>query len=234
MLLVAHPLLRRMYEKFTSSSAETTKPNVAAAGEARLNQRIRFDFGFAFIFITALHGVSAIKVLSILYINYKIAKTLPRQYIPTVTWVFNISTLFANELCTGYPFERIAALLVGPADGTGQEPPLVSWGRYIDGFGGLIPRWEILFNITVLRFISFNMDYYWSLDYPAASPIEVSLRRLPILKPRYLTAIRRSSSIPPPCRSVTASASRPSHRHSTAAITSPTSSTRHSISRVPS
>ncbi|KAH8427571.1 putative glycerol:H+ symporter (Gup1) [Aspergillus melleus] len=173
-LLIAHPLLRRVYEKFTSSSgAESTpRPNVAAAGEARLNQRIRFDFGFAFIFITALHGVSAIKVLAILYINYKIAKTLPRQYIPTATWVFNISTLFANELCAGYPFERIAALLVAPADGTGQEAPLVSWARYIDGFGGLIPRWEILFNITVLRFISFNMDYYWSLDYPAASPIE--------------------------------------------------------------
>lgn len=169
-------MLRRVYERFVlSSSAESTsRPNVIAAGDARLNQRIRFDFGFAFIFITALHGVSAIKVLAILYVNYKIAKTLPRKYIPAATWVFNIGTLFANELCGGYPFERIAAIMVG-SDATGQEAPLVAWGRYIDGYGGLIPRWEILFNITVLRFISFNMDYYWSLDYPAASPIEVSL-----------------------------------------------------------
>jgi protein-cysteine N-palmitoyltransferase HHAT len=24
-------------------------------------------------------------------------------------------------------------------------------------------RWQILFNITTLRLISFNMDYYWSV-----------------------------------------------------------------------
>jgi D-alanyl-lipoteichoic acid acyltransferase DltB (MBOAT superfamily) len=34
-------------------------------------------------------------------------------------------------------------------------------------------RWEILFNITILRLISFNLDYYWSLDRRSGSPIEV-------------------------------------------------------------
>ena len=29
-------------------------------------------------------------------------------------------------------------------------------------FQGAYPRWHILFNITMLRLISFNMDYYWS------------------------------------------------------------------------
>jgi len=31
----------------------------------------------------------------------------------------------------------------------------------------------VLFNICVLRLISFNFDYYWSFDRRATSPIEV-------------------------------------------------------------
>lgn len=136
-------------------------------------QRVRFDYYFALVFITGLHGVSAIKVLAILYVNYKIAKTLPRAQIPAATWIFNISTLFANEIFGGYPSERVATLLVGSRTGAENESALVVWCRHLDNLG-LMPRWEVLFNITVLRLISFNMDYYWSLYYPSTSPIEVS------------------------------------------------------------
>ncbi|KAE8322394.1 MBOAT, membrane-bound O-acyltransferase family-domain-containing protein [Aspergillus sergii] len=174
-LLVAHPLLRRVYEHFAqpvdAGSTQTKANATTAQGDARLARRVRFDFYFALIFIVALHGVSAIKVLGILYVNYKIAKSLPRQYVPTITWTFNIAILFANELCTGYPFERVATMLSSAGD-TGQESPLILWGRYLDSFGGIMPRWEVLFKVTILRQISFNMDYYWSLDYPASSPIE--------------------------------------------------------------
>lgn len=176
-LLIAHPLLRRAFEYYTRStdtSSTSSNGNAStAAADARSTRRIQFDFYFALIFIVALHGISALKVLSILYVNYKIAKTLPRKYIPAATWIFNISTLFANELCGGFPVEKMAALLAGSGE-SGKEALLVSWGRTLDGFGGLMPRWEILFNITVLRLISFNMDYYWSLEYPSSSPIEVS------------------------------------------------------------
>ncbi|KAG2417551.1 hypothetical protein HFD88_008770 [Aspergillus terreus] len=175
-LLVVHPLLRRAFEFYTRPSSPkptTSNGNASAtAADARFTQRIQFDFYFALVFIVALHGISALKVLAILYLNYKIAKSLPRRYIPAATWIFNISTLFANELCAGYPLERLAAMLTSTPDATGQESLLVLWGRQLDSFGGLIPRWEILFNFTVLRLISFNMDYYWCLDYPAASPIE--------------------------------------------------------------
>ncbi|PYH85051.1 glycerol:H+ symporter [Aspergillus uvarum CBS 121591] len=178
-LLVGHPILRRAYNRYVSpvspvspglGSAKASP--VVAAGDARLKQRIGFDYYFAFVFIVALHGVSAFKVLTILYINYRIAKSMPRRYIPAATWTFNIVTLFANELCGGYPLERLATLLAPSFDATKELSALVLWARSLDGFGGIIPRWEILFNITVLRLISFNMDYYWSLDYPAASPIE--------------------------------------------------------------
>jgi hypothetical protein len=118
----------------------------------------------------ALHGASASKVLFLLYVNYKIGKTLPRPYVPASTWTFNICIMFANELCAGYPFERMA-MLIAPGVSGGQESLLVQWGRSLDGFGGIMPRWEVLFNIAICRMISFNMDYYWSLDYPATSAI---------------------------------------------------------------
>ncbi|KAE8153418.1 MBOAT, membrane-bound O-acyltransferase family-domain-containing protein [Aspergillus avenaceus] len=170
-LLLAHPLLRRVYERYAPVDATPSNAK-SSPGDARLAHRTRFDFFFALIFITALHGLSALKVLTILYVNFKIAKTFPRKYIPAATWTFNIVTLFANELCMGYPFERMAALLVPLPNTTGQESPLLLWARYLDSLSGIMPRWEVLFKVTILRQISFNMDYYWGLDYPASSPIE--------------------------------------------------------------
>lgn len=140
--------------------------------EARKNSRVRFDLGFAIIFLIALHGISAAKVFLILYINYQVATALPRQCVPAATWVFNIAILFANELCHGYPFVDLASMVLPPqTSAAGQQQD--NWGHWLDSYGGLIPRWEILFNVCVLRLISFNFDYYWSLDRRAVSPVEV-------------------------------------------------------------
>lgn len=176
--MIVHPLLRRVYESFDirrnrNSFVKGSSLSPADAGNDRLTRRVRFDFYFALLFIIALHGASAMKILLILYINYKIAKGLPRSYIPAATWVFNIGTLFANELFHGYPFEQIGTFFASATDSSEKENTLVLLGRQLDQIGGLIPRWEILFSITVLRLISFNMDYYWSLDYPASSSLEV-------------------------------------------------------------
>lgn len=137
----------------------------------QLAQRMRFDFVFGLVFITALHGISALKIFWILWMNYRIGKSLPRAYVPAATWTFNICILFANEICDGYPLEQIARLL---APGSGEKGSLlVQWAQTLDGFGGIMPRWMVMFKVTVLRLISFNMDSYWSTDYAAASPIEV-------------------------------------------------------------
>ncbi|KAJ5168736.1 Glycerol uptake protein 1 [Penicillium canariense] len=176
LLLIAHPIVRRLYQHFGSRSSPETKrvhPSAAAAGDAQLEQRMRFDFGFGLVFVTALHGISALKVLLILFINYKIGKNLPRSYVPAVTWTFNICILFANEVCGGYQFEAIATILAPGSALSGERHTwLVEWAKSLDDLGGIMPRWEVLFKVTVLRLISFNMDYYWSGDYPAASPIE--------------------------------------------------------------
>ncbi len=186
-LLIFHPILRNIYNSLrpVPSRNNSPKPNgnssyvSAADGDARLEQRAWFDFGFALIFLAALHGFSALKVLSLLYINYQIATRLPRKFVPVATWTFNIATLFANELSDGYKFEKMAAY-ISPLEGgmLASESLLHSWGGWLDSYGGFISRWEILFNITVLRQISFNLDYYWSLDRRSGSPIEVGSRIL--------------------------------------------------------
>ncbi|OAX78770.1 hypothetical protein ACJ72_06920 [Emergomyces africanus] len=188
LLLVIHPLFRRAIDTFfpSTTSANSFSPQYgkikddetttydSAAADLRLKRRVTFDYYFALIFIAALHGFSALKVLAILAINYNIATKLPRNKIPAATWIFNIGILFANELSHGYQYADIARVLTWAisASGEGEDNILVSCGKWFDGCGGLIPRWDILFNLTVLRLISFNLDYYWSLDYRSASPIE--------------------------------------------------------------
>ncbi|KAM3088506.1 glycerol transporter, variant 2 [Clarireedia jacksonii] len=182
-LLVFHPLLRRAYEFINPVSTKIGSPKSSgntyisvAQGEGRLNQRASFDFAFAFIFLAALHGFSIFKVLIILCINYGIATRLPRQFIPMATWTFNIAILFANELSDGYKYTTIANFL-SPTGNSGlpSNTVLHSWAQWMDSYLGIIPRWEILFNLTVLRLISFNLDYYWSLDRRAGSLLEKQL-----------------------------------------------------------
>ena len=188
MVVFLHPLLRRAYDYFwradsyirprplpEKSKGLTHGLSSNAIADARLQQRVSFDFWFAILFVIALHGFSALKIILIIFTNYILAKTMPRKYVPAVTWIFNIAILFANELGHGYPYARIAAMLSPyrlsrpAAMGFHQR----NWGDFMDEHGGLIPRWEVLFNITILRLISFNLDYYWSLNLSGASPIEV-------------------------------------------------------------
>lgn len=187
-VVVLHPLLRATYDYFWrsntyiqthqapgSSKGLTQGLSATAAASARLQQRVSFDFYFAILFIIALHGFSALKIVLILFTNYMLAKGLRRQYIPAATWLFNIAILFTNELGHGYPYAGIASTLSPfkdsrPAAKGFHEP---NWGNWLDDHAGLIPRWEVLFNITVLRLISFNLDYYWSLNLQRGSPIEV-------------------------------------------------------------
>ena len=189
-LLLTHPLLRIAYSYFypitTTSNPGTAenstkpngylaKPSEEAQADARLQQRTTFDVLYGIILLTGLHGVSVLKILLILYINYSIAKGLPRKRIVLATWVFNVGILFANELCGGYQFAVLAkSLSLSGAEEKSIGQSDKNWGAILDSYGGLVSRWEILFKITVLRLISFNSDYAWSLDRSTGSPVEVS------------------------------------------------------------
>lgn len=244
LLPILHPLLRKAYDYFYRIDlyAPQTLPSPRsqltqgltgnAAADARLEHRITFDVFFASIFIIALHGFSAPKVVLILYTNYRATKTLPKEYIPAFSYIFNIGILFANELCRGYPYSEIGAFITPWASSVAEDGVHINWGNYLDRNGGLTPRWEILFNFTVLRLISFNMDYYWSLNQQGSSPIEV--RRysssFPIV---ILIRIRRNNSILPPSPSVTASPHPPNPPTTLSANTTPTLSILHYTSPGP-
>ncbi|KAK8072494.1 glycerol: H+ symporter [Apiospora saccharicola] len=175
-LLVFHPLLRKLYNSIihpVASGSPSARPTLEEA-DLRLDQRVSFDYVFAVIFLIVLHGISAFKVFTILYINYQLATTLPRRHIPLAAWVFNIGILFANEMTKGFKFGVVATYLFGRAQESMISEPssFIVWGHGLDSYGGIMSRWEILFNITVLRLISFDMDYYWSLDRRSYSPVE--------------------------------------------------------------
>lgn len=183
-VVTLHPLLRKAYDSFWRADTYTqVRPSnggltmgltPSAAADARLNQRVSFDVGFAVVFLAALHGFSIFKILAILYLNYQIGFKLPRAYIPGATWIFNLAVLFANELLHGYHYSAIFGFFL-PSTLSEKGTPARNFGHTLDSYGGLIPRWDVLFNFTVLRLISFNLDYYWSLNSRASSPLEVRI-----------------------------------------------------------
>lgn len=96
------------------------------------------------VLLVVLHGASSLKLLFILLVNYAIAiGWRGRLASPVATWVFNIALLFVNEYFDGY---RYSCLLPGRV------------GMCLDGFTGLLERWQIHYKISMLRMISFNMD----------------------------------------------------------------------------
>lgn len=177
-LLILHPLCRKAWNKFYKPLPPGKTKTAPDTAQARLEQRASFDYSFALVFLAALHGFSAFKVLAILWINFNLAKNLPRQCIPLATWGFNIGVLFLNELCDGYKYKDLGAVMSGTSPyllrGAPIDNMLVAWGAWMDTWSGILGRWEILFNITVLRLISFNLDYYWSLNYRSSTNMEVS------------------------------------------------------------
>ena len=208
-LLLLHPFLRVVYEylrpiRHLYDEAPSSPPPGESqfsnqAAEARKSRRVSFDLCFACIYVVALHGSSALKILAILSTNYFLASRLKREAIPAATWIFNIGILFANELCRGYRYAAFAEML-SPITYSTAEPNKINaienWGQYLDSFGGIVPRWEVLFNFTVLRLISFNLDYYWSTEPANTSRLEVRALMLELLDRRLMTS-RRSSWILP-------------------------------------
>jgi protein-cysteine N-palmitoyltransferase HHAT len=241
-ILILHPCLRRVYnaifpikDSSKSTPSQVNKPNdhvaplsSSPAANIYLEQRLSFDLYFALVFLCALHGFSALKILLILYANFTLATRLPKSYVPCATWIFNIGILFANEFCRGYKFGAIAELLQpSPLDSKSKNHN--NWGTFLDSYGGLIPRWEILFNLTVLRLISFNLDYYWSLDKGTASPLKVS--PFPIQERPNPHSHRRNNSTHPLSLNETVSPSLPQRAPIHSGTTYPTPSTHPSISQ---
>ncbi|GBE88390.1 Glycerol uptake protein [Sparassis crispa] len=114
---------------------------------------VPFLFTFSILMLLGLHGTSIVKIFAIVTANYGIAKTCrASKFGPLLTWIFNAAVLFANERNEGYRFASM-------------HPSL----EMLDSIEGIYPRWHISFNITMLRLVSFNMDYYWACNSAGAT-----------------------------------------------------------------
>ncbi|SCV73305.1 BQ2448_7231 [Microbotryum intermedium] len=160
-LAKTYDLVARIVTRHGASPSDSPSPTPAS--EARSNPssqktnlppRVPFIIFFALILLFGLHGMSLPKMLIILALNYRIAKcaTSPRfgKSVPWMTWGFNLAILFANELNDGYSWANLSPRL--------QHWDQAKWAQ------GILPRWHINWNITMLRLISFNMDYYWAAN----------------------------------------------------------------------
>lgn len=156
-VLTLHFVLRRIFDVLFC--AVSPQPPTTSAYRATHNiiRRNIFDIVFALLFLTALHSFSVLKIMAILTANYLISFFHPTSIAnPILTWVFNIAVLFANEYFDGYRFaDLLPWLIAGEGAGVGH-----AMDRAFNG--GLLPRWNVSFNITVLRLISYNLDHYWA------------------------------------------------------------------------
>ncbi|CAI5757218.1 unnamed protein product [Candida verbasci] len=99
-------------------------------------KRTYFDFIFGIIFLFAIHGVNCIKLSIHLIINYAIGRITNYKIAIWLTWIYGISTLFLNDWYGNF-----------------------SLGFLDNSFKGIIIRWDVFYNFTLLRMISFNLDY---------------------------------------------------------------------------
>ena len=112
----------------------------------------KYTYNLYFIICLLLYlvGSSIIFMLCIVYINYLIKQYIKIKYIPLVTWCYNIFILLCNEYYHGYKWSLISTNL-----------------SFLDQYHGIF-SWHSLFNIIILKMISFNIDYYW---YKVNKPI---------------------------------------------------------------
>lgn len=70
--------------------------------------QVPFLVAFSIAMLFGLHGLSALKVLSILALNYGIAKTSAGyKATPALTWVFNGLVLFAIDRNSGFSYASL-------------------------------------------------------------------------------------------------------------------------------
>ncbi|KAL7271460.1 glycerol transporter [Rhizina undulata] len=157
LVLGLHSILRRGFDVAYNLAFPPPPVNSRYRPSHNVTRRTIFDVIFALMLLSVLHSFSVIKIMVILIVNFSISYFHPGSILnPILTWTFNIGILFANEYFQGYAFRHLLPWLIA-GEGGGV-------GNFMDTFldGGIVPRWEISFNISVLRLISYNLDLYWA------------------------------------------------------------------------
>jgi protein-cysteine N-palmitoyltransferase HHAT len=111
-----------------------------------INQQKVLSFVFSFIFLSALFGLSIIKIIVLVLFPFILSSFNPKGLVgPIITWIYCVGILFLNHAYQGYKFSHLSENLA-----------------WMDAINGVGLRWHITFNFTILRMISFSMDKYWA------------------------------------------------------------------------
>lgn len=107
--------------------------------------KFKFDALLGAVVLFGAHGVNSLRILAHITIMYSIAHLFKKwkKFAVVLTWVYGVSTLFINDNFRAYPFGLVWSVL----------SPLDSMNR------GIIERWDVFFNFSLLRMISYNLDF---------------------------------------------------------------------------
>lgn len=114
------------------------------------------------VFVGALHGVNLLKILLIAAGNeglVLLCARLPRAYATALVWVCHTALLIAVFYLDGLPLGRLA--------------PSLAW---LDSYSGLMPRWYIHYNFSMLRLVSYALDRLWAADAYQGAPHAASAK----------------------------------------------------------
>lgn len=113
--------------------------------------RLTFDFWFGLVFVFAVHGVNSVRIAAHVLICFALTRLLRSQ--PKIAqlalWGYGIASLFINDSYRQLPLGSLWSPL------SVVDP----------GFKGIVARWDVFYNFTLLRILSFNLDYLNAL-YP--------------------------------------------------------------------
>ncbi|OWB57423.1 hypothetical protein B5S28_g3366 [[Candida] boidinii] len=110
--------------------------------------KLTFDAIFGLVFLFGAHGFNCFKILFHVVLSYLIVRYSPNSYTAKwILWTYGLSTLFINDKYRSVKYGDIIGVL-----------------SFMDGFKGIIPRWDVFFNFTLLRLLSFNLDYLKKKD----------------------------------------------------------------------
>ncbi|KOG96131.1 Glycerol uptake protein 2 [Saccharomyces pastorianus] len=109
------------------------------------SSKIYFDFACGLVFICLFYGINSIKFFTHAFIFFTLAHSLKRKrsLATLAIWSYGVFTLFINQKVRNFPFSNIATIL----------NPMDHW------YKGIIPRWDFFFNFTLLRLLSYSMDF---------------------------------------------------------------------------
>lgn len=138
---------------------------------------VSFKVVFSVLMLLALHGSSILKIFAILSVNYLIAKLCRGSKLgPALTWIFNAAVLFLNDRYSGYRFGDMSSSLEALVSLVAM---ICLYGSLTvllqDSYQGIYPRWHISFNITMLRLVSFSMDYHWACTGTGRPEVRISI-----------------------------------------------------------